>query len=542
MAITNSERVGKALDLLKEGLRSYVERELKATYKDRWVETARPSFPDWQKVGKDGQGLNWDTQALLQVMCELWNDCFKKILGPSDRNLAFELRDVRNKWAHQKAFSTDDAYRAIDSISRLLTAVSAAEVESVEQMKAEILRVKFEEQLRSQKRKESSIAVEGKPATGLRPWREIVTPHPDVASGRYQQAEFAADLWQVYLGEGSDEYKNPIEFYRRTFITEGLQKLLANALQRLAGNGGDPVVELQTNFGGGKTHSMLALWHPFAGVPAGQLPGLETVTKMAGVSQPPKVRRAVLVGNRMSPADLHKKADGTVVRTMWGELAWQLGGKEGYAMVRSADEKAVSPGDSLRLLFNKYSPCLILIDEWVAYARQLYNKSDLPAGDFDAHFTFAQTLSESAKLADKTLLVVSIPASQNEIGGEGGQAALERLKNVLERVETSWRPASAEEGFEIVRRRLFQPITDPELFVARDAVVRAFADEYRKSPQEFPSEASKGDYERRMRAAYPIHPELFDRLYNDWSSLDKFQRTRGVLRLMSAVIHALWER
>ena len=213
MAITNSERVGKALDLLKDGLQPYVERELKATYKDRWVDTARPSFPDWQKVGKDGKGLNWDTQALLQVMCELWNDCFKKILGPSDRNLAFELRDVRNKWAHQKAFSTDDAYRAIDSVSRLLAAVSAEQVEAVEQMKAEILRVKFDEQLRSQKRKESSIAVEGKPATGLRPWRDIVTPHPDVASGRYEQAEFAADLWQVYLGEGSDEYKDPIEFF-----------------------------------------------------------------------------------------------------------------------------------------------------------------------------------------------------------------------------------------------------------------------------------------------------------------------------------------
>jgi len=542
MAITNSERVGKALELLKDGLRPYVERELKATYKERWVETARPSFPDWQQTGRAGKELNWDTQALLQVMCELWQDCFRKILGPSDRNLAFELRDVRNKWAHQKAFSTDDAYRAIDSASRLLAAISSDQVEAVELMKAEILRVKFDEQLRSQKRRESSIAVEGKPAIGLRPWREIVTPHPDVASGRYQQAEFAADLWQVYLNEGSEEYRNPVEFYRRTFITEGLQKLLANALQRLAGNGGDPVVELQTNFGGGKTHSMLALWHLFAGVPAGQLPGLETVTKLAGVSQPPKVRRAVLVGNRLSPADVHKKPDGTVIRTLWGELAWQLGGKEGYAMVRSADEKAVSPGDSLRLLFNKYSPCLILIDEWVAYARQLYNKSDLPAGDFDAHFTFAQTLSESAKLADKCLLVVSIPASQNEIGGEGGMAALERLKNVIERVETSWRPASAEEGFEIVRRRLFQPITDPELFTARDGVVKGFADEYRKFAQEFPSDAGKSEYERRMKASYPIHPELFERLYNDWSTLDKFQRTRGVLRLMSAVIHELWER
>jgi hypothetical protein len=542
MAITNSERVGKALDVLKDGLRPFVERELKATYKNLWLETAKPSFPNWQQPGKDGEGLNWDSQAILQVMCDLWNDCFKKILGPSERNLAFELRDVRNKWAHQKAFSTDDAYRAIDSVSRLLAAVAAPEVETVEQMKAEILRVKFDEQIRSQKRKEASIAVEGKPAAGLQPWREVITPHPDVASGRFQQAEFAADLWQVFLKEGSEEYRDPVEFYRRTFITEGIQKLLSNALLRMAGQGGDPVVELQTNFGGGKTHSLLALWHLFAGVPAGQLPGLETVMKMAGVSQPPKVRRAVLVGNRLSPADVHKKPDGTLIRTLWGELAYQLGGKEGYAMVRSADEKSVSPGDSLRLLFNKYSPCLILIDEWVAYARQLYNKSDLPAGDFDAHFTFAQTLSESAKLADKTLLVVSIPASQNEIGGEGGQAALERLKNVIERVETSWRPASAEEGFEIVRRRLFQPITDPELFTARDTVVRAFSDEYRRFAQEFPSEAGKAEYERRMKAAYPIHPELFDRLYNDWSTLDKFQRTRGVLRLMSAVIHTLWER
>jgi len=153
MAITNHERVGKALEQLNTGLRPFVERELKATYKERWAETARPSFPNWQQTGKDAAQLNWDTQALLGVMWDLWNDCFRKILGPSDRSLVSELRDVRNKWAHQKAFSTDDAYRAIDTISRLLTAVAAPEVEQVDQMKAETLRVKFDEQVRSQKRK-----------------------------------------------------------------------------------------------------------------------------------------------------------------------------------------------------------------------------------------------------------------------------------------------------------------------------------------------------------------------------------------------------
>ncbi len=139
-------------------------------------------------------------------------------------------------------------------------------------------------------------------------------------------------------------------------------------------------------------------------------------------------------------------------------------------------------------------------------------------------------------------MVASLPSSDIEIGGVGGKAALERLKNTFSRLESAWRPASAEEGFEIVRRRLFQPLTDPKLFAARDAVVTKFYELYRTQAQEFPPDCREADYERRLTAAYPIHPELFDRLYTDWSSLDKFQRTRGVLRLMAAVIHALWER
>ncbi len=128
-----------------------------------------------------------------------------------------------------------------------------------------------------------------------------------------------------------------------------------------------------------------------------------------------------------------------------------------------------------------------------------------------------------------------------EVGGERGREALSRLKNAVGRVEASWRPASPDEGFEIVRRRLFQPLTG-EQYVARDAVARAFSELYGTQQQEFPLDCREADYERRIKMAYPIHPELFDRLYNDWSTLDKFQRTRGVLRLMAAVIHSLWER
>jgi hypothetical protein len=384
--------------------------------------------------------------------------------------------------------------------------------------------------------------VEGTPASELKPWREIVTPHQDVASGRYQQAEFAADLWQVFKDEGSDEYRDPTEFFRRTYLTEGLKQLLTGALQRLSGTGSDPVIELQTNFGGGKTHAMLALYHLCFGVSAKDLPGLEPVFAVAGVAEPPQsVKTVVLVGNKIPPGHTHPKKDGVVVRTLWGEIAWQLGGKAAYEMVRQADETSTNPGDILTDLFNRYSPCLILIDEWVSYARQLHEDNDLPAGTFDTHFTFAQTLSESAKNADRTLLVVSIPASDIEIGGDRGKEALDRLKNAIGRVESPWRSASAEESFEIVRCRLFQPI-DSSAYVARDAVIRAFWELYQNNPQELPSECREASYKRRLEEAYPIHPEVFDLLYSDWSSLDKFQRTRGVLRLMAKVIHSLWGR
>ena len=239
-----------------------------------------------------------------------------------------------------------------------------------------------------------------------------------------------------------------------------------------------------------------------------------------------KVRRAIVVGTKVSPGNPSTKDDGTVIRTIWGEIAWQLGGKTGYEMIRADDEKATNPGDKMKELFNKFSPCLVLIDEWVAYARQLHEGSLLPAGTFDTQFTFAQALSEAAKAAKNTLLVVSIPASDNEIGGEWGQRALSRLKNAIGRVESSWRPASPDEGFEIVRRRLFEPLHEKQAFVARDAVARAFVEMYGTQHSEFPSECREAEYERRIKLAYPIHPELFDRLYNGWSTLDKFQRTR----------------
>ena len=554
MAITNQERVGKALELLKAGLGPFVEREVQDKIKAGGVhmDTVRRFVDDPHLTDKPID--QWDVAALLKLMWETWNDVFRNVLGRAERSLVNEIRDQRNKWAHQDSFSSDDADRTLDSIARLLTAVSASQADEVNRMKMELRRLIFEEQARSERRRGAGNTVESQATGSLKPWREVVAPHRDVASGGYQQAEFAADLWQVHIGEGTDEYRNPAEFFRRTYLTESLKSLLSGAMQRLSGQGGDPVVELQTNFGGGKTHSMLALYHLFSGMPTGELLGIDDLIASAEIAaRPDHVKRVVLVGNKISPGNPSAKDDGTVVRTLWGELAWQLGGKAAFDKVRQDDERATNPGDALRELMNEYGPCLILIDEWVAYARQLHDDADLPAGSFETHFSFAQTLTESARAANHCLLVISLPSSDTatsphaqgedeEVGGLRGRAALARLKNVIGRVESSWTPASTEEGFEIVRRRLFEPLSEREHFTARDNVSRTFADFYRTQQQEFPAECRDADYERRLRAAYPIHPEVFDRLYTDWSALVKFQRTRGVLRLMAAVIHSLWDR
>jgi len=553
MAITNQERVGKALELLRGGLGPFVEREVQAAVKvgSIHMHTIR-RFVDDPNLGEKPI-REWDAAGILKLMWETWNDVFRRTLGRAERSLVQELRDWRNKWAHQEPFSSDDADRALDSMARLLAAVSAPEADEVTKMKQELRRLVFDEQVRGEKRKAGGSLIEAGAIGSLKSWREVVTPHADVASGRYQQAEFAADLWQVHLGEGSDEYRRPQEFFRRTFLTESLKRLLVGGVERLSGKGGDPVVQLQTNFGGGKTHSMLALYHLFSGSKPGELAGVDQVMAEAEVASLPTARRVVLVGNKISPGNPVTKQDGTVVRTLWGELAWQLGGREAFERIRADDEAATNPGDALRELFRDYGPSLILIDEWVAYARQLHDQSDLPAGGFETQFSFAQALTESAKLAGNCLLVISLPASDTsgashshaddvEVGGVRGREALERLRNVVGRLESSWRPATAEEGFEIVRRRLFEPLAGPDAFKQRDVTARAFAELYRTQSAEFPPECRSTEYEKRIQAAYPIHPEIFDQLYGGWSTLVKFQRTRGVLRLMASVIHSLWEK
>ncbi|MCF7962597.1 MAG: ATP-binding protein [Pirellula sp.] len=373
----------------------------------------------------------------------------------------------------------------------------------------------------------------------MKPWREIAVPHRDVLEGTFQQSEFAADITAVHSGKATKEYQDASAFYDRTFITEGMRLLLTQVAQRLVGNGGEPVIQLQTAFGGGKTHTMLAVYHLATRKCAlSELAGIPSLVEQAGMMDVPQARVAVLDGTAHAPGQAWKHGKQTI-KTLWGELAWQLGGSEGYAMVKEADATGTSPGkDLLRDLLAQYAPCIVLIDELVAYVRQFSEGQTLSGGSYDTNLSFVQALTEAVKLVPNAIVLASLPESEVEAGSQRGVAALRALEKTFGRIQALWKPVATEEAFEIVRRRLFEPVRDGK---TRDAVCRAFADAYVAEGSKLPAETQEGRYYDRLVQAYPIHPEVFDRLYEDWTTIDGFQRTRGVLKLMAKVIYRLWK-
>jgi hypothetical protein len=372
----------------------------------------------------------------------------------------------------------------------------------------------------------------------LKPWREIIVPHEDVLEGNFQEAAFAADLTKVVLGVAPADYQDPERFFERTVITEGMSLLLQSVVKRLAGKGGDPVVQLQTAFGGGKTHTMLAVLHVASGaVPAKKMLGVSDILDKAKVKSLARAKVAVLDGNALAPSE--PRAHGKIkARTLWGELAFQLGGEDGYALVAASDREGTSPGkDVLSQLLEVHGPAIVLMDELVAYLRQLEPGKSYAGGTYNSNLSFLQALTEAASRVKNAMVLASLPESKVEVGDEGGHQALEAVQKIFGRIEAVWKPVGMDEAFEIVRRRLFGPVQDEG---ARDEVCHAFAAYYVKEADKLPAEAREAGYLRRLTASYPIHPEVFKRLYEDWSTLPKFQRTRGVLRLMARLVHSLW--
>jgi hypothetical protein len=535
-----TDRVRKALDHLRPGLTPFVEGWMKKQHGSGWGQFASRAH------GSDPKGP-LDVYGLLKTIVDNWRYTFDQAFQQRDRfkvrNFVSTALDARNATAHLTIPLQDtEALRYLDAIHELLKAVKAPEAET------SALRNLYDEQRHSgvsesvaekpaEPRGTLSLPLapkdDGKPGKALRPWIEVALPHADVLENRFRQSEFAADLFAVDSGNAAGEYADPRDFFRITFLTEGLKRVLTTAVQRLSGSGGDPVVGLQTAFGGGKTHTMLAAYHLCGVDDPSTLEGVsDLVTDLKDWKRP---KTAVFVGTSKATEDSLILRGGPKVHTLWGYIAWRLAGDKGLALVKEAEASRTNPGSELMVeVFKLAGPSLILLDELVAYARQL------PDDRFEAFLSFIQSLTEAAKMVPNVLVIGSLPESDAEVGGAKGKAALLRLERVFGRVQSPWLPATGDETYEIIRRRLFQPL-DAEGEKAREETCKAFHKLYRDNAAEFPAEAREARYLELLRLSYPIHPELFDRLSKDWASLEKFQKTRGVLQFMANVIGVLWQ-
>ena len=530
-ALAAKQRVEKAVEALRVGLGPYVGKHMRDRHGNHWRHYASRA-----RGGEAGGEL--DAYALLKTLLDNWNDLFRHDDGlRRARSFISIALDARHAVSHFTGeLSAREALRYLDALREVAVAAGATP-------QAGIIEKLYDEQTAASGTQAApepaALALEEPPPPKhLRPWRDVCEPHPDVLEARFSDAEFAANLALVDQGQGSEEYTDPAAFFRITYATEGLRRVLAATIARLAGEGGDPVIGLQTNFGGGKTHTMLALYHLAGAAEAGYRPqdldGMAPIFEAAGVETLDRVNRAVFVGTHKGAAEAMHAERGREIRTLWGYLAWRLGGWEAVDTIADSEQAGTNPGsERLIPILRSAAPCLILMDEVVAFARQLRGI------EYDAFHAFIQSLTEAAAAVDGAVVVGSLPESGAEVGDEQGRDALQRLEKIFGRVQSAWTPASGAETFEIVRRRLFQPLDETGEKV-RDETIRAFRKLYRDHRADFPPEVREAAYEDEMRRAYPLHPEVLRRFSGDWSVLEKFQRTRGILKIMANAVYALW--
>ncbi len=344
-------------------------------------------------------------------------------------------------------------------------------------------------------------------------WWEVVIPHKDIIDCKFNEAIFAADLGDVISGNAPLEYKDPVTFFKKTYLTDGLKNLLENVLQRLNGSKGDPVIQLQTPFGGGKTHSLLTIYHTIKNYNE-----IKYLLPISNSQIPKNTKVAVFVGTQ------HDAVSG---RTPWGEIAYQLGT---YDLIKEQDIKRVSPGKDLLNKMLGDSPVLILIDELAEYV--------VKAKDFAGQISaFSQEITEVVKSRNDCCLICTLPSSAPY--GEEGERALNELQKIFGRLEAIYTPVEGIEIYEIVRTRLFDDLGDKDI---RKKVAQNYFELYKKLGADVPPEVKETEYRDRIEHAYPFHPELIDVLYERWGSYPTFQRTRGVLRLLAEIVADLYNR
>lgn len=377
-------------------------------------------------------------------------------------------------------------------------------------------------------------------------WFDIISPHEDIRKGKFDEAVFAADLGDVAAGKAPADYNDPYLFFKKTYLTAGLSNLLTGVYTKLTGGSGPAVVQVQTPFGGGKTHALVTIYHYLKhGAQVKEL----LPSSLAVIDSPHVV---AIAGNHADPVAGSTTA-GVTRRTFWGEIAWQLGGMAGYNQLQEHDEKRISPGkDKLRALLEPYQPFVLLFDEILEYVNRAFDvrdKLDVSLGT--QTFSFFQELTEAVSTLPHGMLIVTLPSSKLEDFADKSpqkhlekdlyrEESLARLGKIFGRLESIATPVQGEEIYAVIRRRLFN-VETLQSAKMREVVLQYF-NLYQQHKDDLPPKARDINYREKMELAYPFHPDLIDILNEKWSTYTSFQRTRGVLRLLANIIEDLYQR
>ena len=537
------DQIFKALGVFIEAFRPYVVSVLQKEAGDKWPEWYFDSLTDKQKHSWiEGQKSGTENQNLidfhnLKGFVLKYKQLLREDFGGKANSLPTwleEIADVRHKCTHYQEIEDRDINRAFENM--LLIAEHTGMGEVGDRIKE--LQKPAEKKIKSQQVQEESV-----PHGQALPWFIQVTPHLDIRQDRLDESVFAANLAEVALGSGREIYRNPADFFSKTYFTKGLRTLAHKVIRGL--NGGvdveNRVISLQTGFGGGKTHSLISLYHLVKlGKKAVNLQGVIDAFGEELKWDYDQANIAVFTNTTNDPTQGRIAEGGQRISTLWGEIAWQLGGEKTYDLIRANDEKRTSPKGLFKKVLEQSAPCMILIDELADYC---HAASGIEVGSStlgDQTISFIQELSEAVSLVDKCVLVATLPASAAEVGATPKAAqVLDSLSSRFTRVGADTKPVEDEEIFEVIRRRLFDDLGD-EAGIEK-AVDQYFA-LYQSLYQELPARTVQSEYKNLMRKSYPFHPELVDVFRKRWAAHHDFQRTRGVLRILASIVADLWNR
>jgi hypothetical protein len=535
----------KAFGLFIEAFRPYIVEVLSKEAGDKWpawfMEALFPQQKDnWNlglRSGSEPESLI-DYPYLKNFVLK-YKDLLRTDFGKDVNKLATLLEtiyDVRNKLAHFQGISDDEFAETFINMKKIARAIG---MDELEEALAKLQEIKTEKESENKSEHLSTPTTSG----NMLPWFRVVTPHMDIKQGRLDESVFAANLAEVALGNGREIYSNPAMFFSKTFFTSGLRNVAKTVLKGLNGkeDAENRVISLQTGFGGGKTHTLISLFHLAKwGKNAIQSSYTKDLLSYTGEPEYDTANIAVFTNTTNDPANGRKAEDGIHIQTIWGELAYQLGGKEAYELVRKNDEGLIAPAGIFKQVLEKCKPALILIDELADYCVKASARKAGSSSLADQTISFMQELTEAVSGTNNCVVVITLPASVQEVGNTPeAQSILTSLQKRVSRVVADTQPVADEEIYEVIRRRLFEDIGD---FNAIENVANQYMAMYHEYWSELPPNANKSEYKQKIIKSYPFHPELIDVFRVRWASHHDFQRTRGVLRLLAAIVSDLWKR